>query len=140
MIFRLGLLSLLFIQCASPLKVQKRALQEAEKTVMKFVPGAGGGRGVDFRITLQDTIEQMNIVSFSVNDVDLEPHLRANQIEATIFYADPERTVDNEDPPLPDPVLYNAEEYSALLIFEANGKQDSIRFNDFKEIEAPLYP
>lgn len=116
---------------------------ELNATYMKYVPGAGGGRGITFKVHSPDSVANLSIQKFVVNDVEVPGHIFYDKgttlIEANVFYEDPEMTIDNENPEPVDPVLYNQDEYSGKIYYTIGTVPDSLFIDEFREVESPMY-
>ena len=139
MFVRLLLLGLLFAQCASPIKATKKQLTNAPASYMRYIPGAGGGKGIMFKVILKDSPETFTINRFVINHVEVPADIEDSLIIASVFYADTEPTMDNPDPEPVDPVLFNQDTFEAVIYFSTNGIEDSVRITNFSEEEQPLY-
>lgn len=140
MLTRLLVLALLLVQCASPTKTTKTQLPDTSATYMKYIPGAGGGKGILFKIDIKNSPEILSIDRLVINNIEVPANLDRRIINASVFYADTEPTMDNPNPEATDPVLFNQENFEAVVYYSNNGRQDSIKVTNFSEIEQPLYP
>lgn len=142
MLHRLTLL-LVLLQCGGPSSTIVFP-QKVQASYMKYVPGAGGGKGITFRISTTDSIPDLKVTRFEVNGITLPTSLYYRDgntfIEASKFYAAPEPSLEDEHPEPPDPVLFNQEDFTAVLFFTHNGQPDSIHIREFQKEESPLYP
>lgn len=139
MIWRILPLVFLFIQCSSS-KVTPAALEKPVQKYMKYVPGAGGGKGIMFMIEMNEPDTNLKIEKVVVNGFELEFTVRGSVITASKFYMDPDRTVEDPNPEPVDPVLYNQDSFVAEVQFLLNEKKGSVTLSDFTEEEQPLYP
>lgn len=137
---RLLFLVLLFTQCSSPIKMTKKQLSDAPASYMRYIPGAGGGKGILFKVYLKNTPEDLKIDRFVVNDIEVPATLEDSLIVASLFYVDPEPTMDNPNPEPVDPVLFNQDKFEAVIYFSTQGATDSVHIQNFTEEEQPLYP
>ena len=120
--------------------MSKKQLNEASASYMRCIPGAGGGKGILFKVALNKPIEDLQIDRFVVNATEVPATLENNTIVASVFYADPEPTMDNPNPEPIDPVLFNQNEFEAVIYFSNQGKTDSVLIKNFVEEEQPLLP
>lgn len=139
MIWRILPLVFLFIQCSSS-KITPTALEKPVHKYMKYVPGAGGGKGIMFMIEMNEPDTNLKIEKVVVNGFELEFTVRGSVITASKFYMDPDRTVEDPNPEPVDPVLYNQDSFVAEVQFLLNEKKGSVTLRDFTEEEQPLYP
>lgn len=107
---------------------------------MKYVPGAGGGKGIMFTIVLKSIPSDFAASNLVVNGIELPVTMEGNSVNASVYYSDPEPTLKNPNPEPKDAVLFNATTFVAVLNFSVESKKGSITIKDFQEKEQPLYP
>lgn len=141
MLLRISVL-LVLLQCGSK-DIVPEEIMDIDATYMRFVPGAGGGRGIVFKVRSGDVMTGLEIDKFEVNGIEVPAvvHYEAGTtlIEATMFYADPEIMEGHENPDPIDPVLYQQENYSAIIHFTASGESGTLEVKDFEEVESPMF-
>lgn len=140
MYIRLLILTILFAQCSSPIKMSKKQLSEAPASFMRYIPGAGGGKGITFKVPFKSPSSDFAIERFVVNNIELPAVLEDSTIVASVFYAEAEPTMDNPNPDPINPVLFNAETFQATIYFSLQGVSDSVFIKNFIEEEQPFYP
>lgn len=118
-------------------------LEDYRASYMRYVPGAGGGRGIIFRVET-DSIPGLEVTSFEVNGTELPSELFYEdgkmRIQASRFYADPERAEGAGTPPANKAPLYFAESYHAIIRYRHEGQKDSLVVSNFEKEDSPLYP
>ncbi len=133
----------MLLQCGGPPSMSTFQASELDASYMKYVPGAGGGKGIIFRVTSPDSIANLKVISFEVNGFNIPAELVYSQgqtvIEASRFYQQPETSEGGDERPFNTP-LYNANSYKAVITYEYGHKVDSIQLTDFREEESPMYP
>lgn len=134
---------LVLLRCGGPDDLMPQEVLELNATYMKYVPGAGGGKGIMFKVLSPDSVANLTVQKFVVNDIEIPAHIFYDKgttlIEATLFYEDPEMTVDNENPDPVDPVLFNQEEFTGIMYYTIGTVPDSLFIDGFTEVEAPMY-
>ena len=142
MLLRISIL-LVFLRCGGPDDLMPQEVLELNATYMKYVPGAGGGKGIMFKVHSLDSVANLSIQKFVVNNIEVPSHIFYDKgttlIEATMFYEDPEITVGNENPDPVDPVLYNMEEFTGIIYYTIGTVSDSLFIEGFSEVESPMY-
>lgn len=140
MFVRILFLALLFTQCASPEKTTKKQIANASASYMRYIPGAGGGKGILFKVPLKNNVENFRIDKFLVNGIEVPAEIEDSLIIASIFYVDAEPTMENPNPEPVDAVLFNEEKFEAVIYYSIQSKVDSVHITHFSEEEQPLYP
>ncbi len=134
---------LVLLRCGGPDNLVPEEILELNATYMKYVPGAGGGKGIMFKVLSPDSVPNLSIQKFVVNDIEVPAHIFYEKgttlIEATMFYEDPEMTVDNENPEPVNPVLFNQEDFSGTIYYTLGAVADSLIIDEFTELESPMY-
>ncbi len=142
MLLRISIL-LIFLRCGGPDDLVPEEVLELNATYMKYVPGAGGGKGITFKVLSPDSVANLSIQKFVVNDVVVPSHIFYDKgttlIEATMFYEDPEMIVGNENPEPVDAVLFNQEEFTGIIYYTIGTVSDSLFIDEFRELESPMY-
>lgn len=142
MFLRISIL-LVLLRCGGPVDdMPPREATELNATYMKFVPGAGGGKGITFKVHSTDSVANLSVQKFVVNNIEVPAEVFYDQgtlIEGTLFYEDPEMTVDNLNPEPVDAVLYNQDEFTGVIYYTMGAVSDSLIIDEFRKIESPLY-
>ncbi len=137
---RLLLFTLIFTQCTSSINLSKKQLSDAQASYVRYIPGAGGGKGILFKVALKETPEDLQIDRFVVNTIEVPATVSDSLIVASVFYADIEPSMDNPNPEPVDAILFNQSEFEAIIYFSSQGKNDSVQIKHFVEEEEPLLP
>jgi len=139
-LFAILVIIALSTSCASSAHTYKTGLQDADRSYVKYVSGAGGGKGVYFEVSLKGLPSPIKVNRFVVNGVELPPEQSDSTLTAAIFYASAERIQDDAHPEPENPVLFNAATFEAVIHFSSNGVTDSVKLDGFKEGEQPMLP
>lgn len=127
------------LQCGSPQNLAQKLQPDASYT--KYVPGAGGGVGITFKVSFEANTETAEFKTMVVNGDTLEAaiiRVDPMAIEANKFYPYPEDSEGNPPPSWSAP-LYEAEEYNAELYFLVGGEKHKIIVTEFAQKRGPLY-
>lgn len=126
--------------CGSSVKTCKKHLQEAERSYVKYVSGANGGKGVYFEISLGKLPSSIQVNKFVVNGVSLPPEQNDSIVSTAIFYSVSPPAEGDLKPEAQNPELFEAENFEAVIHFSHNGVADSVRLKGFTEGEQPPIP
>ncbi len=143
MVLRMAILLLVFTQCSSSKSNLVKLSVNDKASYQIYNPGAGGGQGVNFEINLSDSVANLQPIMLIVNGDTLKNlELLKNQqtVVASLFYPDPEPTVDNPNPkPIAKPLIGSAA-YQGTLVYKVLEKEYTLEIKDFIEKESPLFP
>lgn len=130
---------LVLLQCGSPQNLAEKLTPDA--TVTKYVPGAGGGVGVTFKVNFDEELSGAELLHFVVNGDTLDAaisQVNPMALEANKFYRYPEDS--GGDPPADwKAPLYNATDYQADLYFQVGGEKHKIVITEITQTSGPLY-
>jgi len=134
-------ISLLWVlmQCGSPQNLADKLQPDASYT--KYVPGAGGGVGVNFTISFEANTETAEFKTMVINGDTLDAAIAQVDpmaIEGNKFYPYPEESEGNPPADWSAP-LYQASEYTGELYFLVGGEKHKIVITEFAQRPAPLY-
>lgn len=137
----LGLMS-----CHSQKKLTEKPLKAEKAVFQKYLPGDGGGKGIQFFIELAAYPENLEITSFSVNETKIPFKLigfkDGKKLEALCFYENPERNPDSKNTleEFEKAPIFRAKSYIAVLEYQIGEISDSIQIQNFSELEIQMYP
>ncbi|WP_417600984.1 hypothetical protein [Owenweeksia hongkongensis] len=140
MFVRILFLALIFTQCTTSTKTTTNQPAEDSASYMRYIPGAGGGKGIIFTVPLKNPSKTLLINRFLINGIEVPAKIENNLIIASVFYANREPTVENPNPEPMDPVLFNENTFEAVIYYSNDGVNDSLRVTNFTEEKQPLYP
>ncbi len=137
----LGLMS-----CHSQKKLTEKPLQAENAFFQKYLPGDGGGKGIQFFIELAAHPENLKITNFSVNDTKIPFKLigfkDGKKLEALCFYENPERNPQSKNTieEFEKAPIFRAKSYTAIIEYQMGEISDSIHIQNFTELEIQMYP
>ena len=132
-------IAVLLLQCSSA-NIPIGSFDKGYQSYMKYIPGAGGGRGISFRVTIPGSSENLKVNKFVVNGINLPFTFQDSILTASIFYEDPMPTLEEPNPEPADAVLFNQSTFEAVIHYSIDGQMDTVVLNNFHEEEQPLYP
>ncbi len=129
---------LILLQCSSVSKKESLLITDnLNCTYHKYISGAGGGKGILFRVSLADSISDFKIQKFVVNGIELPSAVSyqngQTHIEASKFYATTPNVQGESQTVSPEPILFNATEYSGRLEVLAGTKLLKLKLVNFSE-------
>lgn len=134
------------MSCHSQKKLIEKPLKAQNPSFQKYFPGDGGGKGVQFFIGLSQYPETLEITNFAVNDTELPFKIAGledgSKLESLCFYENPERNpgAKNTIEEFEKAPLLRAKSYTAIITYQLEGISDTLRIQNFQEMESQMYP
>lgn len=140
------LLAFGLLSCHSQKPLIEKPLKAENAVFQKYLPGDGGGKGIQFFIEFPSVPENLTIKNFIVNDTKLEFQLvgfkDGRKLEALCFYENPERNPDakNTIEEFEKAPIFRAKNYLAIIEYQIGENTDTLQVQNFSELEIQMYP
>lgn len=136
---------LILMQCSQAGSLTSISADDYDATFHKYIPGAGGGKGIIFTITFQDSLPKyVHLKEFVVNGEVVEGKIVTYSPKAVVqgskFYREPRRTIQNPEPEPASMPLFNAEEFQGTLTLTSENTDYTISIEDFAQTSTQLNP
>lgn len=141
-----SLFAFAMLSCHSQKQLIEKPLKAENAVFQKFLPGDGGGKGIQFFIELAKYPEILTITDFRVNDTKLDFNLvgfkDGVKLEALCFYENPERNPDakNSQEEFEKAPIFRAKNYLAIIEYQIGEVSDTLQIRNFSELEIQMYP
>ncbi len=138
--FRISIL-LVMLQCGTGQLAEQIKVAEPRASYSKYVPGMGGGAGIEFIIEFEEDFPEAEIISLIINSEEVPVEVTSRSplvLHAKKFYPGNEPGKEsNSDRKMP---LFTARDYKAEITFRLKEEVHKLIITEFLEGETIYHP